>query len=112
MPPDAGGTFLTKHCVAMAWFPHESIDAVTCCVLCGRVSELGNTGYKGPSHSRTGTKETFTDSREQVEAAFEKKTLDLAAGSPAAGKSVAGIIHLFVDDLFWNRWKRKLNNAS
>ena len=26
---DAGATFLTKHCVAMAWFPHEPIDAVT-----------------------------------------------------------------------------------
>ena len=23
------GTFLTRHCVAMAWFPHEPIDAVT-----------------------------------------------------------------------------------
>ena len=26
--PDDGGTFLTRHCVAMAWFPHERIDAV------------------------------------------------------------------------------------
>ena len=40
-----------------------------------------------------------------MEAAFEKKTLDLIAGSPAAGKFVARIINLFVDD-FWNRWKR------
>ena len=34
-----------------------------------------------------------------MEAAFEK-TQDPMAGSPAAGKSVAGIINLFVDDLF------------
>ena len=34
-----------------------------------------------------------------MEAAFEK-TLDPIAGSPAAGKSVARIINLFVDDLF------------
>ena len=47
-----------------------------------------------------GTNETFTDSREQseMEAAFEK-TLDPTAGSPPAGKSVEGIINLFVDDL-------------
>ena len=45
--------------------------------------------------------DAFTDSREQseMEAAFEK-TLDPIAGSPALGKSVAGIIYLFVDDLF------------
>ena len=48
---------------------------------------------------QTGTKETFTDSREHMEAAFEK-TLDPTAENPAAGKSVARIIHLFVDDLF------------
>ena len=35
-----------------------------------------------------------------MEAAFEKKTLDPTAGSPATGKSVARIISLFVDDLF------------
>ena len=29
-----------------------------------------------------------------------KKTLDHIAGSPATGKSVAGIINLIVDDLF------------
>ena len=38
--PDAGGTFLTRHCVVMAWFPHELVDAVTCCTLYSRVSEL------------------------------------------------------------------------
>ena len=49
---DAGGTFLTRHCVTLAWFPHELIDAVTYCILCSRASALGNTGHKVPSHSR------------------------------------------------------------
>ena len=84
MLTDAGGTFLTRHCVAVAWSPHELIDAVTCCVLCSRVSKLGNTGHKGSSHSRTAQKDAFTESREQsqIEAALEK-TLDPIAGNPA-----------------------------
>ena len=41
MRPDAGGISLTKHCVVMAWFPHELIDVVTCCTQYSRVSELG-----------------------------------------------------------------------
>ena len=50
---------------------------------------------------QSGTKDAFTESREQseMEAAFEKK-LDPSAGSPATEKSVARIIILFVDDLF------------
>ena len=54
-----------------------------------------------PVAQQNDTKDAFTKSREQseVEAAFEK-TLDPKAGSPATGKSVAGIINLFVDDLF------------
>ena len=51
--PDAGGISLTRRCVAMAWFPQEPIDAFTCCIRHSRVSELGNTGDKGPSHSST-----------------------------------------------------------
>ena len=48
-----------------------------------------------------GTSNVLTVSRErsEMDAAFEKM-LDPIAGSPAAGKSVAGIINLFVDDLF------------
>ena len=48
---------------------------------------------QGAIAQQNGTKDTFTDSREQseMEAAFEK-TLDPIAGSPATGKSVAGII--------------------
>ena len=37
--------------------------------------------------------------RTEADAAFEKM-LDPIAGSPATGKSVAGIINLFVDYLF------------
>ena len=37
--------------------------------------------------------------RTEANAAFEKM-LDPIAGSPATGKSVAGIIDLLVDDLF------------
>ena len=62
---------------------------------------LGNTGVQGATAQQNGTKDAFTDSREQseVEAAFGMP-LDPTAGSPAAGKSVAGIINLFVNDLF------------
>ena len=50
---------------------------------------------------QNGTKDAFTESREQsaVEAAFER-TLDAIAGSPATRESVARIINLFVDNLF------------
>ena len=56
MRPDAGRSSLTGHCVAMAWFPHEPIDAVTCCIPSSRRSKLGNTGDKGKPHSRTAQK--------------------------------------------------------
>ena len=39
---DAGGTSLTRPCVAVAWFPHELIDVVACCTQYSRVSEPGN----------------------------------------------------------------------
>ena len=54
--PEAGGTCLTRHCVAMAWFPHEPIDFVAYCILYSGVNKFGNTGYKEPSHSRTAQK--------------------------------------------------------
>ena len=56
---------------------------------------------EGAIAQQNGTKDAFTESRErsEMEAAFAK-TLDPTAGSPAARKSVAGIINLFVDDLF------------
>ena len=42
MPPDVGGTFLTRHCVAMAWPLHELIDAATCCIQHSRVAGIIN----------------------------------------------------------------------
>ena len=50
---------------------------------------------------QNGTTYAFTESfqRSEMEAAFEK-SLNPIAGSTATGKSVAGIISLFVDDLF------------
>ena len=56
---------------------------------------------------QNGTKETFTDSREQseMEAALEK--IDPMVGSPAAG-----LANLFVDDLLWNRGKRNGTTCS
>ena len=52
-----------------------------------------------------GTGDALAESRErsEMEAAFEKKKKKRwipIAGSPATGKSVAGFINLFVDDLF------------
>ena len=41
MLPDAGGTFLTKHFVIMAWFPRELTDVVMCCTEPKRVSKIG-----------------------------------------------------------------------
>ena len=68
------------------------------------VSELGNTGDKRPSHRHS-------RERSELEAAFGKK-LDPTAGSPAAGKSVASIINLFVGDFFLEQVETKWNNAS
>ena len=48
--------------------------------------------------------------RTEVDAAYEKM-LDPIAGSPATGKSVAGIKHLFADDLF-GTGKPKWNKVS
>ena len=82
-PPDAGGTSLTRHCVVMSWFLRKLIDAVMCCTLfqsCERTWKPSNSTH-------------------YHDAAFEK-SLDPTAGSPASGKSVVGIINLFVDDLF------------
>ena len=82
MPPDAGETFLTKHCVVMVWFLRELIDVVLCCI---------------PTQSRKRSRNQNNLTRCH-DAAFEKM-LDPITGSPAAGKSVAGIIDLFADDL-------------
>ena len=97
MLPDAGGTSLTRPCVAVAWFPHELIDFVACCTQYSRVSEPGN---NNTTHWHdTGNISNKPRVRTEVYAASEKM-LDTIAGSPATGKSVVGIINLFVDDLF------------
>ena len=74
-----------------------------CYVLCSIQSRERAWEHWGPRAiaQQNGTKDAFTESRQQseMEAALEK-TLDPIAGSPSMGKSVAGIIHLFVDDLF------------
>ena len=56
---------------------------------------------QGALAQQNGTNDAITESRErsEMEAAFEK-TLDPIVGSPASGKSVSGIINLFVDDIF------------
>ena len=48
--------------------------------------------------------------RTEADAAFQKM-LDPIAGNPASGKSVAGIINLFVDD-FSEQVESKWNNVS
>ena len=97
-PPDAGGTSLTKPCVAVAWFPHELIDAVTCCTQYSHVSEPGNKINTTQWHD-TGNISNKPRVRTEVDATYEKM-LDTIAGSPATGKSVTRIMNLFVDDLF------------
>ena len=47
-----------------------------------------------------GTGNVLTESRERSKNGCFEKMQDPMAGSPAAGKSVAGIINLFVDDFF------------
>ena len=42
MPPDVGGTSLTRHCLVLALFPRRLIDAVVFCTPYSRVSEPGN----------------------------------------------------------------------
>ena len=80
---------------------HELTDASTCCIRHSRVNELGDTGHQGPWHSSTVKKMSSLDrASDQKWTLHVKKTLDPIAGSPATGKSVAGIIDLFVDDLF------------
>ena len=68
-------TFLTRHCVVMAWFTLEPIDAIACCVFF-HVSKRVN-WIQGCTAQQNGTKDAFTESRErpEMEVAFEK-TLD------------------------------------
>ena len=97
MPPDAGGTFLTKHSVIMAWFRHELTDVVVCCTQPRGVSEPGT---KNTLHSGTAQTTSYLNRmHDHREMQHLTKMLDPIQGGPATGKSVAGIINLFVDDL-------------
>ena len=93
---DAGGTFLTRHCVAMTWFPHEPNDAVTYWGY-SRVSELGKTGDKRAVAQQNDTKDAFT---------LYKKN----AGShswKSSYRKIRGKNHQFLCGWsLWNRWKR------
>ena len=81
----------------MVWFPLELTDVVMCCTQPKRVANL----EQERSTQGYGTNDISLESRvrSQGDAAFEW-ILDPIEGSPAAGKSVAGILNLFVDDLF------------
>ena len=98
MLPDAGGTSLTRHCVVMACFLRELIDAVKSCTQYSHVREPGNKNNI-TQWNDTGNISNKPRVRTEADAAYEK-ILDPIAGSPATGKPVAGIINFFVDDLF------------
>ena len=91
-PPDAGGTSLTSPCVAVAWFPLELTDAVTCCTQCSHVSEPGNKNNTTQWHD-TGNISNKSSVRTEVDATY-KKMLDPMAGSPATRKPWIKIIVL------------------
>ena len=97
MPLDTGGTFWTRNFVVVVWFRHELTDVVMCCTQPKRVSKIGNKACYTQGHD---THDISLEScaRSQGDAAFEKM-LDPIEGSPAIGKSVAGLLKLFVDDL-------------
>ena len=95
---DAGGTFWTEHFVVMVWFPPR---ADRCCYVLYSNQTCKQNWNKTCSTQGHGTNDISLESRARSEgdAAFEKM-LDPIEGSPATGNSVAGIVKLFVDDLF------------
>ena len=94
MSLDADGTFWTRHCVFLTWFPHELTDVVMCCTQPKHVDQIGT---KRTLHSDAGL---MTSHLNRV---FEKM-LDPIGGSPDTGKSLAGIINLLCRRSFRNRW--------
>ena len=98
MPLDVGGTFWTKHSVVMVWFRHELTDVVMCCTQTQWRERTWNQTCSTQWH---GTDDISSESRARSKGdVAPEKMSDPTAGSPATGKSVAGIINLFVDDLF------------
>ena len=72
-----------------------------CCYVLYSIQSREPTWKQNNSTQWDGAGNILTEPRvrPEVDAAFEK-ILDPIAGSPAAGKSVAGIMNLLVDDLF------------
>ena len=72
-----------------------------CCYVLYSIQSRERTWKQNNSTRWHGAGNILTEPRvrPEVDAAFEK-ILDPIAGSPAAGKSVAGIMNLLVDDLF------------
>ena len=99
MPPDAGGTFLDKALCSYGMVPTR---ADRCCYVLYSTQSRERTWNQNNSTQWRDTSNISTNPRvrTEVDAAFEKKTLDPIARSPATEKSVAGIKNLFVDDLF------------
>ena len=97
-PPDAGGTSLTRPCVAIAWFPRELIDVVTCCTQYSRVNEPWT---KGTFHSGTiqATSQINRVCGQKWMLHMRKCWIPLQEVQ-LQRNPVAGIINLFVDDLF------------
>ena len=99
---DAGGTIWTRHCVFMAWF-----NASRCCYVLHLIQTYKRNLNNTCSTQGHGTNDITLEWRVRSEgdATFDKM-LDRIGGSPATGKSVAGILNIFVDIIFWNRWNR------
>ena len=78
-----------------------STRADRCCYVLYSIQSRKRTWKQNSSTEWHGTSNISTEPRVRAEgdAAFEKM-LDPIAGSPATGQSVAGIMNLFVDDLF------------
>ena len=98
MPLDVGGTFLTRHSVAVTWFPQEPIDAVTCCIQHSRVIELGNIGDRTIAQQHD-IPETSSLSDHKWTQHMKKKRWIPQQEAQLQEKSVAEIINLFVEDL-------------
>ena len=94
----AGGTFSTKALCSCGMIPTRPDRC--CCVLYSTQTSKPNWNKRCSTHLKS-TIDISLKSRARFEgdAAFEIM-LDPIEGSPATDKSVAGIIYLFVGDLF------------
>ena len=89
---------LDKALCSYGMFPTR---ADRCCYVLYSIQSLERTWNQNSSTQWHDISNISTKPRVRTEAdAVFEKMLDPIAGSPATGKSVAGIINLFVDDLF------------